>query len=459
VGGILGSFVSGFVLIPFVGMQKAIILTGGINILIGLIIALLNPIGGKASRYAIPLAGIAAMTVLLMALPQNMPLSLHKALLKRGEEILYYKEGATATVMIAERRGAGLEASNKRLWVNGNRATAAYYEGLQINRFQGVLPMVIQHDPKDVLVICFGSGTTFGTLSQFPVTKVDNVEIAHAVIEGASYFKDANMDVLHNPVSRINIDDGRSFLAVTDKKYDVITEEPMHPALAGVVNLYTKEYYELAKAHLKTEGIISQWIPLYNLSVEDVRLMVRTFQAVFPHTSIWLANTDIFMIGSPEKLEVDYGTLTKKLSRPNIKKLLTTIDLEDPAEFLATFMMNEDKVREYAGDGPLMTDDKPVVEFTGPKSLHVNTISPNIAELLRFREPVIPYLRVPEEVDKKALAEKLTKKYFAGRLNLIGRAYFANANFSRAADYFREALKVDPTDRNSIHYKRKLKFY
>jgi len=459
VGGILGSFISGFIFIPFVGMQKAIILTGAINILIGLFVALFNPSGGKLSRYAIPVLGIGAMTVLLLALPQNMPLSLHKSLLHRGEEILYYKEGATATVMIAERRGRGIEASNKRLWVNGNRATAAYYEGLQINRFQGVLPMALHHTPKDVLVICFGSGTTFGTLSQFPVTKVDNVEIARAVIGGASYFKDANMDVLHNPVSRINIDDGRSFLAVTEKKYDVITEEPMHPALAGVVNLYTKEYYELAKAHLKKGGIISQWIPLYNLSIEDVRIMVRTFQSVFPHTSIWLANTDIFMIGTEEKLTVDYAGLLRKLKKPNIKKLLSEIDLEDPAEFLATFVMNEDRVREYAGQGRLMTDDMPVVEFTGPKSLHTNTISPNIGEFVRYREPVLPYLRLPEGINKEALNKELTKKFFAGRLNLIGRAYFADANFNRAASYFRKALEVDPTDRNSIHYKRKLKFF
>ncbi len=459
VGGILGSFISGFVFIPFVGMQNAIILTAAINILIGLVMAFANPLGSRRLRYAIPGVGIAAMVVLVLILPPNMPLSLHKSLLRRGEEILYYKEGATATVMIAERKGFGIEASNKRLWVNGNRATAAYYEGLQINRFQGVLPMVIHPNPRNVLVICFGSGTTFGTLSQFPVKQVDNVEIARAVIQGASYFKDANMDVLHNPVSKINIDDGRSFLAVTTNKYDVITEEPMHPALAGVVNLYTKEYYELAKSHLKKGGIMSQWIPLYNLTVDDVRLMVRTFQSVFPHTSIWLANTDIFMLGTEEELTVDYDRLVRKLNRPNIKKLLSEIDLEDPAEFLATFIMNEKQVREYAGEGPIMTDDMPVVEFTGPKSLHINTISPNIAEFVRYREPVIPYLRVGADVDKKALAEELARKYYAGRLNLIGRAYFAAANFSRAADYFKKALEIDPTDRNSIHYKRKLKFF
>src|SRR3972149_1669430 len=298
VGGILGSFAGGFILIPLIGMQKTIVRMALLNIAIGAAIMLGNPAARRSVRYWSVAAMAAAAVIAILPLPENMPLTLHKSLLRTGERIVFYKEGPAATVLIAEKQGAELSASNKRLWINGNAATAAFYEGLQINRFQGVLPMVLHPNPKDVLVICFGSGTTFGTLSQFDVNQVDNVEIASTVIKGAPYFTKENMDVLHNPKSRIITDDGRSYLEVTSKKYDVITEEPMHPSLAGVVNLYTKEYYELVKAHLKEGGIMSQWIPLYNLSTEDVRMLVKTFNSVFPHTTIWIANTDIFMIGS-----------------------------------------------------------------------------------------------------------------------------------------------------------------
>ncbi len=458
VGGILGSFAGGFILIPLLGVQKSIVLLGVMNIISGSLLAAFNPFAGRL-KYALPAIPAAAAFILILLLPNDMSLTLHKSLLSRGEEIVFYREGTAATVMIAERPGRDLNTSNKRLWVNGNRATAAFYEGLQINRFQGVLPMVLHPDPKDVLVICFGSGTTFGTLSQFPVNKVDNVEIARTVIEGAPHFNKENMDVLHNPKSRINIDDGRSFLEATSKKFDVITEEPMHPSLAGVVNLYTKEYYELAKSHLKEGGIMSQWIPLYNLSIEDVRIMVRTFQSVFPHTTVWIANTDIFMIGSPEVTYIDFSRLIDRLSLPNVRELLKPIDLEDPYEFLNTFLMNEVKVREYAGDAAIMTDDMPIIEFTGPKSLNVNTISPNIAELLKYREPVTPYLKIgpndrPEEVRKI-----LGVKFASGRENLIGRAYFADGNFKKASEYFSGALSIDPSDRTSIHYRQKLKFF
>ncbi len=459
IGGILGSFASGFILIPFLGMQKSIVLMGYINLLIAVLFIVFNPFVINKFKYIFSAGSFAATVILVLLLPQNMPKFLHQSFLKSNESMLFYEEGAAATVMIAEREGKELTASDKRLLVNGNMATAVFYEGLQINRFQGVLPMIIHPNPKDVLVICFGSGTTFGTLSQFDVNQVDNVEIAGTVIKGAPYFTKENMDVLHNPKSRIIIDDGRSYLEVTSKKYDVITEEPMHPSLSGVVNLYTKEYYELAKAHLKEGGVMSQWIPLYNLSIEDVRMLVKTFNSVFPHTTIWIANTDIFMIGSPTKTDISYTLLEERLAMPNIKALLREIDLEDPIEILNTFVMNENMVRAYAGNAPIITDNMPLVEFTGPKSLNVNTISPNIAELLKYKETILQYLTVspPHNADK--ISNSVKRRFSASRYNLIGRAYYAAGNFAKAAEYFDVALSFDPDDRNSLHYKKKLRFY
>lgn len=459
VGGIVGSFAGGFLLIPLLGMQNSIVVMGYINLLVGILFVVFNPFSVKRTKYAFVACCLLATVIFTVLLPENMPKSLHQSLLKRNETMLFYEEGPSATVMIAEREGRDLASSNKRLWVNGNLATAAFYEGLQINRFQGVLPMFIHPDPKDVLVICFGSGTTFGTLSQFDVNRVDNVDIAKTVIKGATYFSSENRDVLNNPKSKIHIDDGRSYLEVTDKKYDIITEEPMHPSLAGVVNLYTKEYYELAKSHLKAGGIISQWIPLYSLSVEDVRMLVKTFQSVFPHTTIWLANADIFMIGSPEETSIDYALLQKRVSMPNIKDLLSEIDLEEPLEILTTFLMNEEMVRRYAEGAPVITDNRPIVEFTGPRSLHVNTISPNIAELLKHRERVAPYLNMPDSAEREETLGALETKYEAYRYNFIGRAYFAAGNFKKAVEYFKAALRIDPQNRNSLHYKKKLMFY
>lgn len=141
--------------------------------------------------------------------------------------------------------------------------------------------------------------------------------------------------------------------------------------------------------------------------------MVKTFQSVFPHTTIWYANGDIFMIGSPSKLSIDYERMMRGLLRPNIKELLTEIDLEDPVEFLTTFIMNEDQVRAYAQSADVMTDDMPVVEFTGPRSLNYNTISPNIAEFLKYREPVATYVTVTPDKDYSEFEKRLAIRFEA----------------------------------------------
>ena len=143
VGGILGSFAGGFVLIPLLGMQNSIVIMGYINLLIGILFVIFNPFSVKRTKYAFVACCLLATIIFTIFLPENMPKALHQSLLKRNETMLFYEEGPSATVMIAERKGRDIDSSNKRLWVNGNLATAAFYEGLQINRFQGVLPMFI----------------------------------------------------------------------------------------------------------------------------------------------------------------------------------------------------------------------------------------------------------------------------------------------------------------------------
>lgn len=458
VGGILGSFLTGFIFIPLLGMQTSIVMMGCINIILGISLLMLHPHSTKVLKFSTTTVSVALILLLFTILPENMVKSIYSGFLGRNDSIIYYKEGISATVMISEKKGMSLNTSNKRLYVNGNQATAAYYEGLQINRFQGVLPMVLHPNPKDVLVICFGSGTTFGTLSLFDVDKVDNVEISRAVIQGAKYFTWENQDVLHNPKSNIIINDGRNHLLTTTKKYDVITQEPMHPSLVGVVNLYTKEYYELAKARLKPKGIISQWIPLYNLTVDDVKTMVKTFQSVFPHASIWITNVDIFLIGSPEKLQIDYQWVQSRLNNAKIKSVLKDIDMEDPVEFVSSFLMNEDQVRAYASDAIIMEDNWPYVEFNGPKSLLMDTVLSNIVEFTKYMENVGPYLKTDnEQGSNEQLQFILNKKFQAAKFNLTGRGYAADRDFKTAETYFDKALNIDPSNRNSLHYKHRFK--
>jgi tetratricopeptide (TPR) repeat protein len=121
--------------------------------------------------------------------------------------------------------------------------------------------------------------------------------------------------------------------------------------------------------------------------------------------------------------------------------------------------MNEKVTKEYALGAPLVTDNRPLVEFTGPRSLTVNTISPNLGEFISAREPVWPYLRFADKTEGKNISERLYKKFPATRANLIARAYYADGNFKKAVKYFDDALAIDPTDRNSLLYKYRFRYF
>src|SRR5206468_4353936 len=86
---------------------------------------------------------------------------------------------------------------------------------------------------------------------------------------------------------------------LTTRKYDVIVSEPSNPWLAGVAALFTREFFEAARAHLKPDGLLCQWAHTYDISDRDLRSIVHTFASVFPQGTMWLVGAgDLFLIGT-----------------------------------------------------------------------------------------------------------------------------------------------------------------
>src|SRR5690606_22136229 len=128
--------------------------------------------------------------------------------------------------------------TNRVLWINRVQATTSIEKGVKMNRLQGVLPLLFDRDPKDVLLMCFGSGITCGTLALYDFGRIDAVDISPEVLAAAPYFEVDNLGVIQRPEVNFHIDDGRNFLLTTTERYDVITFEPMPLALSGVSTFY-----------------------------------------------------------------------------------------------------------------------------------------------------------------------------------------------------------------------------
>jgi spermidine synthase len=146
------------------------------------------------------------------------------------------------------------------------------------------------------------------------VERVTLVEIEPNVLGVARTFEAYNHRVLDNPKVRIVVNDGRNFLMTTNRTFDVITADPIHPWFKGAGYLYASEYFQLAAEHLRPGGVIAQWLPIYELTPHDLASVVRTFQQHFTHTMLWLTHYDrsswaaIRGFSSMKRIEADRGT-------------------------------------------------------------------------------------------------------------------------------------------------------
>lgn len=381
-GTILGAVATGFLLIPLLGFQGSLLLLTGLSVLVAAAAA-----WRWLEKKTLALTSCAATLAFgALWLPFD---RLGENFLGPGETLLFYDETESGTVEVRERADdpANGGVTTRRLVIDGNQATYTAVSDMRKNRMLAHLPMLVHPDPEEVLVICFGSGSTFGALAVYDTVKrVDCVEIAPAVIECAPFFAKFNLDVLANPLARVIVDDGRNYLLCTDRRYDVITAEPMPPAVAGVVNLYTVEYYELCKRALKPGGVVAQWIPLYQLAVRDVRMLAAGFARVFPHVQLWLTGDDIVLLGSDEPLRVDRERFAAAARDPEIVRTLAEVGVPGPEALLDRLALDDDAFREYVRGFEPVTDDRPVVEYTAPRNFHAPaTVHDNLRAIETYR--------------------------------------------------------------------------
>lgn len=409
VGSITGALASGYVLIPLWGTEAALRLLTGSLVAMGSALVLRRGTAPQLRPRLVAMSAGALFVAILALAPWDLSRSIHEGWLAADELVEHYEEGATATVMVGSFPDEGSES---RILVNGSSASNSSEYGLTVNRIQGCLPFLFEKMPRRVLATCFGTGITFGTLGQFGVERIDGVDISPEVIRAAGAFADENYAVTSNDRVVIHIDDGRNFLLKSRDRYDVITMEPMPPALAGVSDMYTREFYELCRTHLSPGGIMSQWVPLYFLELDDVKMLYRTFAESFPYVMVFHHTFDTFLVGSEEPLQLAPERFRARLTSRRLLEDLGAVGLGDVDEMYATFLMGREAALDFAGDAPIVTDDLPLVEFTGPKAVDMTSTPTNFLEITRYAQPVTRYL---DDARASPRLRKILDERFASR--------------------------------------------
>jgi spermidine synthase len=361
IGAVIGSFTAGFILIPTIGSKNGMMFLILLSLACGFVLFCLSTRTEGISKLNWLAGALVVLPLTGFALGNDLMEELSMRFLKGVPgKVVSFNEDATATVAVVE-----TESNYRFLAVNGVAMTVLCTE----TQLMAYLPMGLSPSPSnDVLNICFGMGTTVVSARKAGAN-VDFVELCPHVVEVFEYFQ-ADPSMLEEPGVGKIIADGRNYVLLSDKTYDtIIIDPPPPPWSAGTVNLYTREFYELCKERLKPDGIICQWLPTIFSSFTEpqFKMLLRTFQEVFPHATVWSSpnNYGMFLIGTPEKLEIDEQSFRAYFDNPAIKEDLTLYSTTpvDGEYVLSLFVLDEDGVRNYTEDELVMDDDNPWIEF------------------------------------------------------------------------------------------------
>jgi len=214
------------------------------------------------------------------------------------------------------------------------------------------------------MVIAFGTGITAGSLLAYPgLERRLVVELLRPVIDAASLFE-GNFGAGADPRLEIVIADGRHELMRREETFDLITLEPPPPAAAGVVNLYSRDFYELASRRLNDGGLLAQWLPIATQNDEDTQSLVKSMLNVFPYVTLWTTEVhEMMLIGSMRPMRLDYARVSARMQAPSVGDALREVGINSAADLLATYVTDRTGLERYAGNALPVTDDQPRIEY------------------------------------------------------------------------------------------------
>ena len=433
IGSALGAFLAGFVAIPNLGLPRVLGLAIALNFVAAAIVLATRSKqtregeAGGSVRSGRPIAALAlfgAFAVLLrppawdaealasgvyyrtsvqldFGLPKE-PLAGQPA----EDELLFYEEGVNCTVSV-HRMADGLVEGGVSMRVNGK--TDASLADMSTQVLSGHLPFTIAGAKNNgaTLVIGYASGITAGA-ARLHTARVDVCEIEPAILAASRFFDDYNHRPLEQEGVRLIVDDGRSYLAATDARYDVIVSEPSNPWIAGCANLFTSEFFAVAKRALAKDGCLLQWIQLYGLDPDGLRSVLAALHEHFGYAYGFLfdaSSNDLLLIATDTPLTPERLRTFDDLA-PQVQDDLRRVRIGSTAELWSLARIGPEELRALADEAPVVnTDDAMLVELNAPWTLYDET--EETLELVRARGGGLRSFFAPDTPDSPGARDTL----------------------------------------------------
>ncbi len=447
IGAVAGSLAAGFAVISLLGLQHTLELVSCLLILTALVVLAWGALG-RVAQTINGTALVLAVVVLAWSPPWDRALLASglylyapyvpkdvalEPLLKAGS-LLYYREGASATVSVKRLTGT------MSLAIDG-KVDASNRSDMLTQKLVAHLPLLIHGNPRDVAIIGLGSGVTLASALTHPIARADVLELVPEVVEASRFFETENRRALEDPRTRLIVGDGRSHLMLSNQQYDVIISEPSNPWIAGVAALFTREFFEATRARLAPGGILCQWAHTYNISDRDLRSIAATFTSVFPDTTVWLiGESDILFVASTTPIDGRLSNIERGWSTPDVGADLRASLANEPFALWSLYAGGPNELKTYGQGATILTDDRMTLEFSGPGSLESDTAAANAATVTGFYDQAT----APETI--RHAHEQAT----AVRWRERGAMMFKADAHSAAYDDFDRALALDSGDSTAL---------
>ena len=381
IGCILGILIAVHVAMPMLGLKGMLGLGAGIDIALGLALA----------WWAFPSARIPAIAtavgaaILLIAIlgitfePNKLASGVYRSgvlLDSRRDAVVYHHDGKTATISVTKTgdflsiKTNGKSDASISLSTENNA-----YDDESTQIMLGAMPLVLHPNAKTAAVIGWGSGMSTTVLLSTPqLYRVDSVEIEPAIIQAANHFRPRVDPAYTDPRSHIHIEDAKTFFSLHNRKYDIIVSEPSNPWVSGVAGLFSKEFYKRIKDHLNDDGLLVQWLQLYEI---DMPLVASVFEALSSQFSDYVVyvtdDSDIIVIARPAGTipEPDPAVLhAKKLSNE-----LRRVGINGLQDVLVRRLGNKRALQPLFAsyDVPANSDYYPLLDLYAARALFMKT--------------------------------------------------------------------------------------
>lgn len=414
-GAIAGALAFSMILIPWIGTQRCeqaliVIAAAAALVVLGPFIWSARSSIGAALLVAAMVAAAYLVSTVSAVPPALIAYGRRFMLNYNHGQILYVGEGLNSSIAISTWDDGAIQ-----FHVSGKVEASTEIYDMRLQRSLGDLAALVHPDPKSVLIVGFGAGVTAGSFVPYPsIQRIVVCEMEPLVPPTATkYFKPQNYDVKDDPRTQIVYDDARHFVLTTPEKFDIITSDPIHPWVKGSATLYSKEYFEMVKAHLNPGGVVTQWVPLYESDEQTVKSEIATFLSVFPGGTVWAnaingAGYDVFLLGQNGPTHIDVDQLQARLDSPayaRVAESLRDVGFNSAVDLLSIYTGQDADLRPWLQNAEINRDSNLRLQYLA--GLALNNANEDIIyqDILRYRR--FPSNIITGSPDRIGLLENL----------------------------------------------------